>query len=493
MKKWVMGEGERSMQRKQRFSLRIPIRWRWTMLVGFALAAAVAIFLFVILEMERDAWLDSQASQAELQVDRLSDELKLPMLSGSSAETDLVVQGFISKVPTVMGVMLKFADGSVKTYDDITGNDGLLAHVKISDRVQRLPVAQLWYAKSVVYAKTDLGMVAVRFSETEWEHMSSQLVKQISIAALLVILVSMVLVYWLAGHMSQRIEVLAHGALRVGEGDYQVVLPVRGNDEISDAISQFNMMAQELAHKESLRDVFGRYLNPELISGVFEHGGSVEPESRRQEVSVLFADMVEFTSFSEATDTELVVSVLNSHFEVFHRIIAYYGGHVDKYIGDAVMAVFNHPITDEDHARHAAKAGLAIAIACEKLAMKHVDGSTISFRVGLNCGQAIVGNIGAAKRLEYTVIGDAVNVASRMSGMGGRGSLVMPRETFLKLGDGFAFESIGASKVKGIQQEIEVGIVHVADKGVHRNLEHVVDMAFNLDLSTDVRQVMAYA
>jgi len=470
------------------FSPRFPIRWRWTMVVGVAIAAAIVVLFFIILDIERTAWLESQAAQAELQVDRLADELKLPMLSGSSAETGLVVQSFLDKVPSVIGILLKYRNGKFSSYD-LTDSDNYVADkLETSLEVKRLPVAQLWYARTVMYAETEMGTVAVRFSEHAWENIASQLVKKIFFAALVVVLLSTVLVYWLAGRMSLRLEMLANGARQVALGDYQVNLPVRGNDEISDAVAQFNMMAKELAHKEELRDVFGRYLNPKLVSDVFESGGS-DIENHRQEVTVLFADMVAFTSFSESTETEEVVAVLNSHFEVFHRIVAYYGGHVDKYIGDAVMAVFNHPIGDDDHVRHAAKAALAISMACRKLAIKRSDGRAISFRIGLNCGQAIAGNIGAAKRLEYTVIGDAVNVASRMGGVGEGGEVVMSRQTFEMLGEGFVFNTKGVSEFKGVSQGLEVGRVEVSSKHVVRNIEHVVELAFNLDLPTDMRQI----
>lgn len=475
-------------QNVKKFAPRIPIRWRWIMLVGITVTAAIGVLFFIILDIERGAWLESQAAQAELQVDRLSDELKLPMLSGSSAETDLVVQGFIKKVPSVMGVLLKYPDGKIKSYEDVGDDSRLDNMLTVSADVKRLPLKQLWYAKTVVYAQTAMGTIGVRFSEQAWEKIAGKLVKRILLAAVVVILLSVVAVYWLAGRMSERLEMLADGAAQVAKGDFHVKLPVRGNDEISDAVSQFNVMVAELAHKQELRDVFGRYLNPKLVSDVFE-SGEVKIENHRQQVSVLFADMVQFTSFSESTETESVVTVLNSHFEVFHRVIAYYGGHVDKYIGDAVMAVFNHPVFDDDHVRHATKAGLAIALACEKLGFKREDGSTISFRIGLNCGQAIAGNIGAAKRMEYTVIGDAVNVASRMGGLGEGGDVVMSRETFNQLGDGFIFHTIGQSEMKGVSQQIEVGTVEVSSKHVRRNIEHVVELAFNLDLPTDVRQI----
>jgi len=472
---------------------RFPIRWRWTMLVGFAVLLAVLVLSLVILDMERDAWLKNQEAQAAVLVDRLGDELKIPMLVGSSAEVELIIsgeKGFMKKVPDVLAVHIQYAGGGDTHFGAVAKDDDAVLNRMIEETyAHRLPTERLWYVKKVEYAGTVVGTVAVRYSEVAWEQLAGQLVGRMSIAALIVVVMSSVLVYWIAGRMSEPLELLADAAKHVAYGDYTIRLPVTGNDEISDATSQFNTMVNELAHKEEIRDVFGRYLNPKLVADVFE-GGMAGAENRRHEVTVLFADMVGFTAFSETTETEEVVDVLNKHFEVFHRIIDYYGGHVDKYIGDAVMAVFNHPNEDVDHVRHAVMAGLAMVAACSKLGVLRDNGEPIQFRVGLNRGDAIVGNIGAAERLEYTVIGDTVNVASRMGGLGEGGEVVLSENTFSVLGPEFAFEDMGEQAVKGVSQPIRCGRISSSDYSIKRNIAHAVALAFDLTLPSDVRQVI---
>jgi len=468
---------------------RFPVRWRWTMLVSFAVAVAVLVLALVILDMERDAWLESQQSQAEVLVTRLGDELKLPMLSGSAAEVDVIVRGFLKTVPAVLAVDVEHVDGKSQQYGDATADVGLLQRAVKSDGIVRLDGERLWFAKKVDYATTTIGSVAVLYSQDAWESLAGRLLKRMLLAAGLVLVFASMLVYWIAGKMSLPMEMLAAAADRVAGGDYHVRLPVEGNDEVSDATSQFNRMVEELAHKEEMRGVFGKYLNPKLVAEVFE-GGSTQVENKRQDMTVLFADMVGFTSFSESAEPEEIVDVLNKHFEVFHRIIDYFGGHVDKYIGDAVMAVFNHPNEDPDHARHATLAALAMTVACSKLGVLRQSGEPISFRVGLNRGHAIVGNIGAAERLEYTVIGDTVNVASRMGGLGDGGEVVVSNGTFRHLGEGFVFDSMGEKVVKGVSEPIDCGRVTVADDVTRRKVAHAVALAFDLTLPSDVRLII---
>jgi len=468
---------------------RFPLRWRWTMLVGFAVGMAVLVLALVILDMERDAWLESQESQAEVLVDRLGDELKIPMLSGSAAEVDVIVRGFLQTVPAVLAAHVQYVDGKNQQFGNAVVNTDMLEQIVQAKHIIRLTGDGLWFAKRIIYGGTTIGSVAVRYSEEAWESLASRLVTRMLLAASLVILLASMLVYWIAGQMSRPMELLAAAASRVAGGDYSVRLAVEGNDEVSDATRQFNSMVAELAHKEEIRDVFGRYLNPKLVSEVFE-GGSAHVEDSSQEVTVLFADMVGFTSFSESAAPAEIVDVLNKHFEVFHRIIDYFDGHVDKYIGDAVMAVFNHPNEDPEHARNASMAGLAMTIACRKLGVLRKNGEPISFRVGLNRGNVIVGSIGAAERLEYTVIGDTVNVASRMGGLGEGGEVIVSQSTYQHLGKGFGFNSMGKKNIKGVKDEVECGRVVMLDEDIQRKVYHAVALAFDLTLPSDVRLII---
>ncbi len=459
-------------------SPRVPIRWRWTLWVGGSVTLAVVVFALIVLDLERDAWLDSQTSQAEIMVARLGDELKLPMLSGSAPEIDTIANSYIKKVPSVLGLALAYKGRKEPLNYGLVGDKALkIRSFSNTKGVVRLPTDDLWFATRVVYAGTTLGVVAVHYSERAWEALAARIMWRMLMTAIIVILFSGIGVYWLATRMSRPLEALASAARRVAEGDYGVHLPVQGNDEISDAVKQFNRMVAGLAHKEEMRAEFGRYLNPRLVEEVFADGER-KLENHRQEVSILFADMVGFTSLSEALETEQVVEVLNRFFELFHHIIDYFGGHVDKYIGDAVMGVFNHPKADAEHPRHAAMAALAMTRVCRQLDIRH-EGRPITFRIGIDCGQVIAGSIGSARRLDYTVIGDTVNIASRMGALGEGGDIMLTHEAFQRLGDGFVFESIGSREIKGLRQPMECGRLGIQDEQMLKQILGVVSRALN--------------
>jgi class 3 adenylate cyclase len=177
-----------------------------------------------------------------------------------------------------------------------------------------------------------------------------------------------------------------------------------------------------------------------------------ETASARREVSVLFADLVGFTSFSEGRDPREVSSMLNAYFEVaVPAIVEEHGGEVDKLIGDAVMATFKELPGAADHAERAARAALMIRERTLALAAENPDWPR--FRIGVNTGEVMVGVVGAGGGRSYTVIGDAVNVAARLEAAASPGAIVIGQETLARL-PGARTESLGAIDVKGKSEPV---------------------------------------
>jgi adenylate cyclase len=174
-----------------------------------------------------------------------------------------------------------------------------------------------------------------------------------------------------------------------------------------------------------------------------------------REITVLFSDVAGFTALSEGLTPSELVTTMNVYLSAMTDIIEAHGGFVDKYIGDAIVAVFGAPLDDPDHARHAVQA----ALACQtKLAALNADpaqpfrGKKLGARIGLNTGRALVGNMGSARRFNYTVMGDAVNLASRLEGANKYfGSAIMVSDATRRAAgeDGFVWRELDRVKVKG--------------------------------------------
>jgi class 3 adenylate cyclase len=201
---------------------------------------------------------------------------------------------------------------------------------------------------------------------------------------------------------------LRTAAARVGRGDLdQAHVPVTSTDETGELGESFNRMVDGLQERQRLHDAFGAFVDPELTERVLEEGTALEGEE--VEVSILFMDAVGFSSFSEQVEATSVVAELNDIFERAVPIVLEHGGHVDKFVGDGLIAVFGAPERLEDHAERAVAAGTELV---RSLAER--PGGRLSVAVGINSGRVIAGTLGGGGRLDFTVIGRAVNLAARV-------------------------------------------------------------------------------
>jgi class 3 adenylate cyclase len=201
---------------------------------------------------------------------------------------------------------------------------------------------------------------------------------------------------------------LAAGSERVAAGDYTRRLPVVQDDDLGALAASFNRMQGGLAERQRLQAAFGTYVDPALAARLLEQGDDIFTGERR-EVSVMFVDVRDFTPFAEENTAEDTVARLNALFEIVVPAVVDAGGHVNKFLGDGALAVFGAPNDLADHADAAVSAAVLIYhLVAERF------GGDLRIGIGINTGQVIAGTIGGAGKLEFTLIGDTVNVAARV-------------------------------------------------------------------------------
>jgi adenylate cyclase len=189
--------------------------------------------------------------------------------------------------------------------------------------------------------------------------------------------------------------------------------------------------------------------------------GGPSTDVREAELTVMFTDIIGFTPLSEHMPPADVATMLNRHFEMLNACIEAEGGTLDKYIGDATMAFWGAPEAVPDHAARACRTALAIAAALEKEEASGAS-SPVRIKIALHTGPLIVGNIGARSRMNYTVIGDTVNVCSRLESLTGEFdegrpvTILVSGEVVAAAGDGFLFEPLGERTVKGRARPVEI-------------------------------------
>ena len=212
--------------------------------------------------------------------------------------------------------------------------------------------------------------------------------------------------------------------------------------------------------KRELRRMFDRYVSTEIVEEIISNPLQLKLGGERKDITVLFSDIRGFTSMSESMEPEAVVSILNDYLTAMTDIILSWGGTIDKFIGDAIMAVFGAPIPYEDHAYRAAKAALGMREALKKLWEKwEKEGKhTFDIGVGISSGVAIVGNIGSVRRTEYTAIGDIVNLGARIEPLNKEFNthILITESVYERIKEKAKVVEIGEVKVRGKKQKVRL-------------------------------------
>ncbi len=238
---------------------------------------------------------------------------------------------------------------------------------------------------------------------------------------------------------------------RIQRGDFSVTLPIKNKDEIGVLAEHVNSMAVGLKEREFVKDSFSKYVPKEVVDQLLERKIRPRLEGELRNVTVFFSDIRGFTKMTERLGAEQIVKMLNIYFSAMTEVVLDYDGIIDKFSGDEIMVVFGAPINHEDDPLRAVKMGLAMQKRLHQVneELERNGMETITIGIGINTGTAIAGNIGSEKRLTYSVIGDDVNLASRLVDKAQEGELIISEATFMYVKEHFQCETLGELMVKG--------------------------------------------
>ncbi|MEP7014548.1 MAG: adenylate/guanylate cyclase domain-containing protein [Verrucomicrobiota bacterium] len=278
--------------------------------------------------------------------------------------------------------------------------------------------------------------------------------------ALAGLLVSVAVGFWIARTVSKPVLRLAEGTHRIGEGDYSHRIDVRTEDEIGTLAIAFNKMSEGLAERDQVRDLLGKVVSPAVATELLRKEVTLGGEER--EVTVLFSDLRSFTGMCEARSPQEMLGILNHYFTRMSAIVEAHGGVVDKYVGDAVMALFGAPLRHPDDADRAMQSALEMCDALDELNRQWSARGLPPMRagIGINSDVVIAGNMGSKTRLNYTVIGDGVNLASRLEDLTKtpeyEARIIVSSATLAKAKQRYRTRPLGEVAVKGKQNSTEI-------------------------------------
>ena len=245
-------------------------------------------------------------------------------------------------------------------------------------------------------------------------------------ATLIMSIIAIIVAFVISRRLAQPIQDLLAATSAMRKGDLNYRIQDRRNDEIGGLIEAYNTMAHGMLEKEQVERVLQRFVSPSVARNMMADLDQVQLGGRDVQATVVFADLVGFTRLSESLAPDAIADMLNVYFDAITTATSFYRGTIDKYMGDCAMIVFGVPEKDDEHLFH----GLCCAVMIQRLVerlneYRQANGhTTVEFRIGINSGDMLAGNLGSRDRMQYTVVGDAVNLASRLSNMAGGNEII---------------------------------------------------------------------
>jgi class 3 adenylate cyclase len=328
--------------------------------------------------------------------------------------------------------------------------------------VQTLPPAGgvdiIDFSVPLVFRQVRVGAAYVGFSQAAIADAVAGARSQALVITLAMLVVGVAGAVGLAAALARPLVRLMQGTRAVADGDFSVALPVTSRDELGALTAAFNDMTRSLREKEMIKRAFSRYVAREVVDEILKDPEQIALTGERREVTVLFCDIRGFTAMAEGLPPEAVVELLNAFYDLMIETTFKHDGTLDKFLGDGVMAVFGAPLYRPDHALMAARTALAMQGAIRELGARRVAAgkSALDVGIGLNAGEVIAGTIGTDERMEYTVVGDSVNLAARLEACAGPGEILVSAEMRARLDGAVRARPLGRFNVKGRDEAVEV-------------------------------------
>jgi len=316
------------------------------------------------------------------------------------------------------------------------------------------------FIQPISYRDVIVGYALLSFDRSMLATAKNQTIHMVITITMVMIAFGIMASIVMGNRLTRPINELIAVSQAIVDGNYNFHVHERRKDELGILMESMNAMSKGLLRKEQVERVFGRYVSESVAKQVLQDVEQVKLGGQHVNASVLFADIVGFTHLSESMSPEDISKLLNLYFTYISDAVRFCGGHIDKYIGDCAMIVFGVPEKNSDHIFSAAACAWMINHLIDRVNQHRLirEEIPIQLRIGLNSGVMIAGNMGSADRMDYTVVGDTVNLASRFSHAGRPGQIIISQEIALgkSLKDRIKTEAVDTISIRGKTKPISI-------------------------------------
>ncbi|HET9492410.1 MAG TPA: adenylate/guanylate cyclase domain-containing protein [Methylomirabilota bacterium] len=446
--------------------LRSSLKLKLGLLITGLLVTAVVLLSSVLLYSAERSLLGETTKRGHTIAQHLANAARNPLLTKDELTLNLLVKEAM-KDGDLVYVVITDHQGKVVAHTDVDqlgrgferaaglaalGPEPVVQSYRSAERGRILD-----FAIPLTFRRVNVGAVYVGISQKSVDDAISQARNRLLGLSFAIVVIGLAGSLALATLLTRPILRLVEGTRRITAGDFTVNLAVSSRDEIGVLTEAFNTMATHLGEKEMIKQALARYVDRDVADELLKDPGQLVLEGERREVTVLFCDLRGFTPLSERLAPEEVVLLLNQFYDLMIEATFRNQGSIDKFLGDAVMAVFGAPIAHPNHALRAVRTALAMREGIELLSRRRIrrGGEPLTVGIGVSTGETVAGTVGTDDRMEYTVVGDSVNVAARLESIAKPMQILISARTWREVKDAVKARPLGGVRVRGKEEEIE--------------------------------------
>ena len=418
----------------------VPIAYKLAIILTVLITSGMSLLGLMIISNQSNLLREQINEFGQTMVDHLAESSKELVLSDDILSLMVLVSN-LGKNDNVLGAVIYSHDGKVLGHSGRLPVHDINKMYKLSTKIDAKHYAIEWtdndeeinslevisFLTPIEYQDLIVGHALITYSKSSLSQSLHETIRAITGATVFMIILGIITAFFAGKKLSQPIYDLMDASRAIHAGNYTYRLPEYRNDEFGYLINAFNTMANGLLEKNQVENAFSRFVSPKVAKQIMENLDGVSLGGKHVQATALFADIVGFTSMSTRMPAAEVAVLLNDYFRYINMASKLYHGTIDKYIGDCAMIVFGAPEEDKDHKFNAVLCAVMIQRMVDRLNMTRIQQGkeAIHFRVGLNSGEMLAGNMGSEDRMQYTVVGESVNLAARLHSVAERGQVIV--------------------------------------------------------------------
>ena len=424
-----------------------PIAYKLAIIMTLLISSGMILLGLVIVNSQTNLLHKQMNHFADTVVEQLADNSKELVMSDDILSL-LVVISNLEAQENILGAVIYSDDGHIlassgtipsdeiyNLYNRAEKGHNIKGHFKLqwqTNSADGEKIKATSYITPIKFQNVVAGHALVSFSSIEIEQTILEMIHAIITATIIMILLGIIASLHMGRRISKPLHSLMNASNEISSGNYQYQIKERRNDELGNLTTALNRMADGLLEKTQVENAFSRYVSKNIAKEIMGNLEHIQLGGHHVNASVIFADIVGFTSLSEKHPAEKITAVLNDYFSYIALATQMNHGTIDKYMGDCAMIVFGVPEEDSQHKLNAVYCAIMIQKLVEKINVirKNSNKLTVSFRIGINSGPMLAGNLGSTERMQYTVVGEAVNLASRLQHIAGINQIVISDEFY---------------------------------------------------------------